>query len=88
MTPDRATRRKRRRIRLAIRRTSALAAAMAQAQIEANKRFRKKSYDRIEITVPKGDREKIVQAASAAGMSVNAFIKEALVEYIARTTKQ
>jgi len=59
---------------------------MAQAQIEANKRFRKKSYDRIEITVPKGDREKIVQAA--AGMSVNAFIKEALVEYIARTTKQ
>lgn len=46
------------------------------------------SYDRIEITVPKGDREKIVQAASAAGMSVNAFIKEALVEYIARTTKQ
>ena len=54
---------------------------MAQAQIEANKRFRKKSYDRIEITVPKGDREKIVQAASAAGMSVNAFIKEALVEY-------
>ena len=60
---------------------------MAQAQIEANKRFRKKSYDRIEITVPKGDREKIVQAASA-GMSVNAFIKEALVEYIARTTKQ
>lgn len=42
----------------------------------------------IEITVPKGDREKIVQAASAAGMSVNAFIKEALVEYIARTTKQ
>lgn len=29
MTPDRATRRKRRRIRLAIRRTSALAAAIA-----------------------------------------------------------
>ena len=51
---------------------------MAQAQIEANKRFRKKSYDRIEITVPKG----------AAGMSVNAFIKEALAEYIAHTTKQ
>ena len=60
---------------------------MAQAQIEANKRFRKKSYDRIEITVPKGDREKIVQAASAAGMSVNAFIKEALAEYIANKTK-
>ena len=52
------------------------------------KEVTKKSYDRIEITVPKGDREKIVQAASAAGMSVNAFIKEALAEYIAHTTKQ
>ncbi len=59
---------------------------MAQAQIEANKRFRKKSYDRIEITVPKGDREKIVQAAESVGMSVNAFIKEALAEHIARIT--
>lgn len=59
---------------------------MAQAQIEANKRFRKKSYDRIEITVPKGDREKIVQAAESVGMSVNAFIKEALTEHIARIT--
>ena len=53
---------------------------MAQAQIEANKRFRKKSYDRIEITVPKGDREKIVQAASAAGMSVNAFIQTPVLD--------
>lgn len=59
---------------------------MAQAQIEANKRFRKKSYDRIEITVPKGDREKIVQAAESVGMSVNAFVKEALAEHIARIT--
>lgn len=59
---------------------------MAQAQIEANKRFRKKSYDRIEITVPKGDREKIVQVAESVGMSVNAFIKEALAEHIARIT--
>lgn len=59
---------------------------MAQAQIEANKRFRKKSYDRIEITVPKGDREKIIQAAESVGMSVNAFIKEALAEHIARIT--
>ena len=54
----------------------------------AQARYTNKTYDRIEITVPKGDREKIVQAASAAGMSVNAFIKEALAEYIAHTTKQ
>ena len=57
---------------------------MAQAQIEANKRFRKKTYDRIEITVPKGDREIIAQAAAAAGMSVNAFIKEAIDAQIAK----
>lgn len=42
------------------------------------------SYDRIEITVPKGNREIIAQAAAAAGMSVNAFIKEAIEAQIAK----
>lgn len=43
-----------------------------------------KAYDRIEITVPKGNREIIAQAAAAAGMSVNAFIKEAIEAQIAK----
>ena len=51
---------------------------MSKAQTAANKRYNLKAYDRIEITVPKGNREIIAQAAAAAGMSVNAFIKEAI----------
>lgn len=57
---------------------------MSKAQTAASKRYNTKTYDRIEITVPKGDREKIAKAAESVGMSVNAFIKEALSEHIAR----
>lgn len=57
---------------------------MSKAQTAANKRYNTKAYDRIEITVPKGDRGKIAKAAESVGMSVNAFIKEALAEHIAR----
>ena len=54
---------------------------MSKAQTAANKRYNLKAYDRIEITVPKGNREIIAQAA---GMSVNAFIKEAIEAQIAK----
>ena len=57
---------------------------MSKAQTTANKRYTLKAYDRIEITVPKGNREIIAQAAAAAGMSVNAFIKEAIEAQIAK----
>ncbi len=59
---------------------------MSKAQTAAKKRYTNKAYDRIEITVPKGDKEKIAKAAESAGMSVNAFIKEALAAHIARIT--
>lgn len=49
---------------------------MSRAQTAASKRYNLKAYDRIEITVP--------QAAAAAGMSVNAFIKEAIEAQIAK----
>lgn len=58
---------------------------MSKAQTAANKRYNLKVYDRIEITVPKGNREIIAQAAAAAGMSVNAFIKEAIDAQIAKS---
>lgn len=57
---------------------------MSKAQTAANKRYNLKAYDRIEITVSKGNREIIAQAAAAAGMSVNAFIKEAIEAQIAK----
>lgn len=40
----------------------------------------KNTYDRINLTVPKGDKEKMAIAAAAAGQSVNAFINEAIKE--------
>lgn len=57
---------------------------MSKAQTAANRRYNLKTYDRIEITVPKGNREIIAHAAAAAGMSVNAFIKEAIEAQIAK----
>lgn len=38
----------------------------------------KNTYDRINLTVPKGDKEKIAVAAAAAGQSVNAYINQAI----------
>lgn len=53
---------------------------MATARTRASKKYNEKAYDRIEFTVPKGEREIIAAAAKEAGMSVNAFIKEALAD--------
>ena len=40
--------------------------------------FIKKNYDRINLTVPKGKKEQIKDAASLKGMSVNEYINAAL----------
>lgn len=54
-----------------------------------NKKFNKiaydnayiaKAYDRINLTVPKGQKEKIKAAADAVGLSVNAYISRAIVK--------
>ena len=54
-----------------------------------NKKFNKvaydnayiaKAYDRINLTVPKGKKEKIKAAADAVGLSVNAYISRAIVK--------
>ena len=43
-----------------------------------------KTYDRINLTVPKGDKDKIALAARAVGQSVNAYINQAITERIER----
>lgn len=42
--------------------------------------FIAKNYDRVNLTLPKGEKEKIKKAADAVGMSVNGFIQEAIRE--------
>lgn len=43
-------------------------------------RYVSKAYDRINLTVYKGQKEKIKAAADAVGLSVNAYISRAIVK--------
>lgn len=49
-------------------------------------RYIDKAYDRINLTVPKGDRERIKAHAESRGETVNGFIKRAISETIQRET--
>ena len=41
-------------------------------------KYRAKAYDQVNINVPKGHRDKIKAAAEALGLSLNAYIVEAI----------
>lgn len=57
---------------------------ISKAQQKAVQKYVKKNYDRIELTVPKGQKNFISQLATAAGESVNGYIKKAVEERIQR----
>ena len=44
--------------------------------------FIKQNYDRINLTLPKGKKERIKVAADAAGVSVNELINTAIDAYL------
>ena len=48
------------------------------AQQRAVHKYVKNNYDRLELSVPKGEKVTIQQAAKQAGQSVNAYIYEAV----------
>ncbi len=50
----------------------------SQARIAANNRYNAKAYDRINIAVPKGKKEKIQAEAQKNGESINAYINRAI----------
>lgn len=52
--------------------------------IRYNNEFNKKAYDRINLTVPKGQKEAIQAAAQAARESVNAYIFAAVLQRMER----
>ena len=52
--------------------------------IKYNNNFIKGAYDRINLTVPKGEKEKIRLHAEAQGVKVNAFIQRAIKETMER----
>ena len=52
------------------------------ARTVANNKYNEKAYDRINLTVKKGNKEKIQAAATAAGESVNGYINKLLANNI------
>ncbi len=53
-------------------------AKTSAAQQRAVHKYVKTNYDRLELSVPKGEKELIQQAAKQAGQSVNAYVYEAV----------
>lgn len=60
---------------------------MATAKTKAVRKYNAKAYDRIELKVPKGNKEKIRDAAEQANMSLNGFINTAIKEKMKSTEK-
>ena len=52
--------------------------------IKYNNEYNSKAYDRINFTLPKGEKEKVRTAADKARQSVNAYIAQALAERMTR----
>jgi uncharacterized protein (DUF1778 family) len=59
---------------------------MAKTSAAVKNRYNEKAYDRISLTVPKGEKEVVAAHAAKKGESVNGFIYRAVRETIARET--
>ena len=57
---------------------------MGTARTRANNKWNAKAYDRINLTVPKGEKDTIKEHAETKGESVNAFITRAINETMKR----
>lgn len=57
---------------------------VSKAQQRAVHKYVKENYDRAEITMPKGKKDRIKAHAEARGESVNSFINRAIDEAIQR----
>lgn len=60
----------------------------SKARIEANNRYNAKAYDRINIAVPKGQKDIIKAHAENKGESVNSFVNRAIDETMQRDTTE
>lgn len=57
---------------------------ISKAQQKAVNKYVKNNYDRINVTMPKGKKEKIQEYATRHGLSVTAYINAAIDEKMAR----
>ena len=56
----------------------------SEARTRANNKYNAKAYDRINIAVPKGQKDIIQARATTQGKSVNAYVIEAISEKLER----
>lgn len=65
-----------------------MAKKLSDARIRANNQYNAKAYDRINIAVPKGDKDKIRKHIERTGdPSINAFVSRAISETLDRDLK-
>lgn len=57
---------------------------MGRTSSEVKNRWNAKAYDRIELRVKKGQKDIIKAAADEAGLSLNAYIQQAIDERMKR----
>ena len=57
---------------------------VSKAQQKAVHKYVKANYDRLDLTMPKGQKDAIKAHAAAQGESVNAFINRAIMEAMER----
>lgn len=60
---------------------------VSKAQQKAQNKWIAKAYDRINLTVPKGQKERLQAHAEAHGESVNGFINRAISETLERENR-
>ena len=63
-------------------------AAVSKAQQKAVHKYVKNNYDRLDLTVPKGNKAAIKEHADQMGESVNAFINRAISEAMQRDNEK
>lgn len=59
---------------------------ISKAQQKAVHKYVKNNYDRIELTVPKGQKDIIKAAAENAGESLNTYIRKSIDQRMERET--
>ena len=57
---------------------------MGKASTKAQNKYIEKTYDRINLVVPKGEKDLIREHAESMGESVNGFIQRAIKETMER----
>lgn len=58
-----------------------------KAQIRANQKYAAKAYDKMDIRMPKGEKDIIKQFAAEAGMSLAEYVREACFEKAGKMKK-